>query len=72
MLAAVRAEPGPGTALEKAIRKGTTEARRHREGQERNIDVGVLIADPRFASHLAGQWLGLVEGGLVEGGLVSG
>ena len=34
-------------------------------GQERNIEVGVLIADPSFASYLAGQWLGLVEGGLV-------
>ncbi len=34
-------------------------------GQERNIEVGVLIADPSFASYLAGQWLGLVEAGLV-------
>jgi phosphatidylserine/phosphatidylglycerophosphate/cardiolipin synthase-like enzyme len=34
-------------------------------GQERNIEVGVLIADPSFASYLAGQCLGLVEGGLV-------
>lgn len=35
-------------------------------GQERNIEVGVLIEDPVFASHLAGQWLGLVESGAVE------
>jgi len=35
-------------------------------GQERNIEVGVLIADASFASYLAGQWLGLVESGLVE------
>ena len=34
-------------------------------GQERNIEVGVLIDDPGFASFLAGQWLGLIDGGLV-------
>ena len=34
-------------------------------GQERNIEVGVLIEDPGFASFLAGQWLGLVEAGVV-------
>jgi phosphatidylserine/phosphatidylglycerophosphate/cardiolipin synthase-like enzyme len=34
-------------------------------GQERNIEVGVLIENPGFASHLAGQWLGLVEAGIV-------
>jgi phosphatidylserine/phosphatidylglycerophosphate/cardiolipin synthase-like enzyme len=34
-------------------------------GQERNIEVGVLIEDPSFASYLAGQWLGLIEAGLV-------
>jgi phosphatidylserine/phosphatidylglycerophosphate/cardiolipin synthase-like enzyme len=33
-------------------------------GQERNIEVGVLIEDPSFASYLAGQWMGLVEAGL--------
>ncbi len=33
-------------------------------GQERNIEVGVLIDDPTFAGFLAGQWLGLVESGL--------
>ncbi|HEY2510250.1 MAG TPA: DISARM system phospholipase D-like protein DrmC [Polyangiaceae bacterium] len=35
-------------------------------GQERNIEVGVLVEDPSFASYLAGQWLGLIEVGLVE------
>ena len=34
-------------------------------GQERNIEVGVLIADASFASYLAGQWLGLINAGLV-------
>ena len=34
-------------------------------GQERNIEVGVLIADASFASYLAGQWLGLIDAGLV-------
>lgn len=34
-------------------------------GQERNIEVGVLIEDASFASYLAGQWLGLIEAGLV-------
>jgi hypothetical protein len=34
-------------------------------GQERNIEVGVLIEDPSFASYLAGQWLGLIDAGLV-------
>jgi phosphatidylserine/phosphatidylglycerophosphate/cardiolipin synthase-like enzyme len=34
-------------------------------GQERNIEVGVLIEDANFASYLAGQWLGLVETGMV-------
>lgn len=34
-------------------------------GQERNIEVGVLIEDPSFASFLAGQWLGLIDAGLV-------
>ncbi len=32
--------------------------------QERSIEV--LIADASFASHLAGQWLGLVEAGIVR------
>ncbi|MBI2395957.1 MAG: phospholipase [Deltaproteobacteria bacterium] len=35
-------------------------------GQERNIEVGVLIDDPSFASFLAGQWIGLVESGMVR------
>ena len=34
-------------------------------GQERNIEVGVLIADATFAGFLAGQWMGLVEVGIV-------
>jgi phosphatidylserine/phosphatidylglycerophosphate/cardiolipin synthase-like enzyme len=34
-------------------------------GQERNIEVGVLIEDASFASYLAGQWLGLVDVGMV-------
>lgn len=35
-------------------------------GQERNIEVGVLIEDPRFATQLAKQWDGLVQSGLVR------
>lgn len=34
-------------------------------GQERNIEVGVLIEDASFASYLAGQWLGLIDAGMV-------
>jgi phosphatidylserine/phosphatidylglycerophosphate/cardiolipin synthase-like enzyme len=34
-------------------------------GQERNIEVGVLIEDMSFASYLAGQWLRLIETGMV-------
>jgi hypothetical protein len=34
-------------------------------GQERNIEVGVLIEDPSFASFLAGQWIGMIDCGLV-------
>ncbi len=34
-------------------------------GQERNIEVGVLIEDASFASYLAGQWMGLIEAGIV-------
>jgi phosphatidylserine/phosphatidylglycerophosphate/cardiolipin synthase-like enzyme len=33
-------------------------------GQERNIEVGVLVEDPSFASYLAGQWLGLIDAGI--------
>jgi phosphatidylserine/phosphatidylglycerophosphate/cardiolipin synthase-like enzyme len=33
--------------------------------QTRNIECGVLLDDPIFASHLARQWLGLVSSGLV-------
>lgn len=34
-------------------------------GQERNIEVGVLIEEPSFASYLAGQWMGLIDAGIV-------
>jgi len=34
-------------------------------GQERNIEVGVLVEDPNFASFLAAQWLGLIDAGVV-------
>jgi phosphatidylserine/phosphatidylglycerophosphate/cardiolipin synthase-like enzyme len=34
-------------------------------GQERNIEVGVLVEDASFASFLAGQWQGLIEAGIV-------
>ena len=34
-------------------------------GQERNIEVGVLIDDASFAGFLAGQWMGLIDGGFV-------
>ena len=34
-------------------------------GQERNIEVGVLIDDATFAGSLASQWLGLKHAGLV-------
>jgi phosphatidylserine/phosphatidylglycerophosphate/cardiolipin synthase-like enzyme len=37
-------------------------------GQERNIETGVLIDDSNFASHLASQWLGLIEAGAVGEG----
>jgi phosphatidylserine/phosphatidylglycerophosphate/cardiolipin synthase-like enzyme len=33
-------------------------------GQERNIEVGVLIEDASFANYLAGQWLGLIDAGM--------
>jgi phosphatidylserine/phosphatidylglycerophosphate/cardiolipin synthase-like enzyme len=34
-------------------------------GQERNIEVGALIDDSRFATQLAQQWDGLVKDGIV-------
>jgi phosphatidylserine/phosphatidylglycerophosphate/cardiolipin synthase-like enzyme len=34
-------------------------------GQDRNIEVGVLIEDPVFASHLENQWLSLLESRVV-------
>lgn len=36
------------------------------QGQERNIEVGVLLEDARFAGHLARQWMALLEAGLVS------
>jgi phosphatidylserine/phosphatidylglycerophosphate/cardiolipin synthase-like enzyme len=35
-------------------------------GQDRNIEAGVLIRDANFASHLASQWMGLVDAGMVR------
>jgi phosphatidylserine/phosphatidylglycerophosphate/cardiolipin synthase-like enzyme len=35
------------------------------QGQELNIEVGVLLNDAPFAGHLARQWLSLIEAGLV-------
>ena len=35
------------------------------QGQERNIEVGVLLHDSAFARHLAQQWMSLIEAGLV-------
>lgn len=35
------------------------------QGQEKNIEVGVLLDDPKFARHLASQWMSLVGAGLV-------
>ena len=35
-------------------------------GEERNINVGVLVKDASFASYLAGHWIGLVEAGMAE------
>lgn len=40
-------------------------------GQERNLEVGVLIDDPAFARRLAEQWWGLVSAGLVRRAKVS-
>jgi len=34
-------------------------------GQERNIEVGVLLRDASVAEQLAGHWLGLMEGGVL-------
>ena len=36
-------------------------------GQERNIEVGVLIEDATFAEFLSAQWMRLVDSGLVVG-----
>lgn len=37
-------------------------------GQERNIEVGVLVEDRAFAQFLMAQWLGLIDAGLVGEG----
>jgi phosphatidylserine/phosphatidylglycerophosphate/cardiolipin synthase-like enzyme len=34
-------------------------------GQERNIETGVLLHDPSFASQLERQWMSLISGGFV-------
>ncbi|MCB9591140.1 MAG: phospholipase [Sandaracinaceae bacterium] len=39
-----------------------------KQGQERNIEVGVLLQDPAFARHLAQQWMSLVNGGFAVRG----
>ena len=36
------------------------------QGQERNIEVGVLLEDKLFAAHLAQQWLSLIDAKLVD------
>lgn len=36
-----------------------------KQGQERNIEVGVLLEDPAFARHLAQQWMSLIQADLV-------
>ncbi|WP_441293152.1 phospholipase D-like domain-containing protein [Sorangium sp. KYC3313] len=45
--------------------KALSSANFTQRGQERNIEVGVLIEDPSFASYLAGQWLGLIDARIV-------
>ena len=47
------------------IRAFISSANFTQRGQDRNIETGVLIEDPVFASFLAGQWLGLIETGYV-------
>lgn len=37
------------------------------QGQERNLEVGVLLHDKFFAEHLARQWMGLIDSKLVGG-----
>jgi phosphatidylserine/phosphatidylglycerophosphate/cardiolipin synthase-like enzyme len=41
-----------------------TSANFTRRAQEQNIECGILMEDTNFASHLARQWLGLIEAGL--------
>ncbi|MGK3982598.1 DISARM system phospholipase D-like protein DrmC [Sorangium sp. So ce136] len=47
------------------VRAFVSSANFTQRGQERNIEVGVLIEDPSFASYLAGQWLGLIDARIV-------
>lgn len=42
------------------------------QGQEKNIEVGVLLHDPAFAQHLAQQWMSLIEAKHVGGVEVGG
>ncbi len=46
------------------VRAFVSSANFTQRGQERNIEVGVLIEDPSFAGYLAGQWLGLIDAGI--------
>ncbi len=48
-----------------AARAFVSSANFTQRGQDRNIEVGVLVEDPSFASYLAAQWLGLVDAGIV-------
>lgn len=48
-----------------AARTFVSSANFTQQAQERNIEVGVLLHDPLFASHLARQWMGLIDAGLV-------
>ena len=43
-----------------------TSANLTQQGQTRNVELGVLVEDPEFASRLVGQWNGLVREELVE------
>lgn len=36
------------------------------QGQERNIEVGVLLDDKHFATQLAQQWMSLIDAKLVD------
>ena len=49
-----------------AARAFVSSANFTKQAQLRNIEVGVLLHDPYFASHLAHQWLTLIDAGLVS------